>query len=82
MNDNKTPSFATGCNDRFDPRSRPGILADRGAQRAALAGGGVILLFVLGILIAGIRVISFPGYEDGYRKYVEVQGRDPKYPRL
>ncbi len=40
-------------------------------KRAFTAGGGIILLFVMGILIAGIRVISLPGYEDGYRKYVE-----------
>ena len=46
-------------------------------QRAILAGGGVILLFVLGILIAGIRVITFPGYEDGYRKYVDRYPDDP-----
>lgn len=40
-------------------------------KRAVIAGGGIILLFAMGILIAGIRVISLPGYEDGYRKYVE-----------
>lgn len=40
-------------------------------KRAIIAGGGIILVFVMGILIAGIRVISLPGYEDGYKKYVE-----------
>ena len=40
-------------------------------KRAAIAGGGIILLFAMGILIAGIRIISLPGYEDGYKKYVE-----------
>lgn len=41
-------------------------------QRALLAGGGIILLFALGMLIAGVRVISVPGYdEDGYLKYID-----------
>ena len=38
-----------------------------------LTGGGIIGLFLLGILFAGIRVISIPGYEDGYLKYVEAR---------
>lgn len=40
-------------------------------KRAMIAGGAIILLFAMGIFIAGIRVISLPGYEDGYKKYVE-----------
>lgn len=41
-------------------------------SRALLTGGGVIALFVLGILFAGVRVISIPGYQDGYAKYIEL----------
>ena len=41
-------------------------------KRAMLAGGGIILMFLLGVFIAGVRVVSFPGYEDGYRKYGEI----------
>lgn len=41
--------------------------------RALLAGGGIIALFLLGIFFAGIRVVSVPGYEDGYPKYIEAR---------
>lgn len=44
-------------------------------KRAALAGGGVLLLFVLGLLIAGVRVINVPGYgDDGRKIYADVSG--------
>ena len=39
--------------------------------RTVLTGGGIIGLFVLGIFFAGIRVISVPGYDEGYPKYIE-----------
>ncbi len=41
-------------------------------KRAILAGGGILLMFLLGIFIAGVRVVNLPGYEDGYKKYVEA----------
>ena len=40
--------------------------------RALITGGGVIALFALGILFAGVRVVSLPGYQNGSPKYIEV----------
>lgn len=40
-------------------------------KRALLTGGGIIALFVLGLLIAGMQVISVPGFEGGNLKYLD-----------
>lgn len=40
--------------------------------RALTAGGGILVLFFSGLLIAGVRVVDVPGYdEEGYRTYIE-----------
>jgi hypothetical protein len=44
-------------------------------RRAVYTGGGIVLLFILGVLIAGVRVVSVPGFEEGYLKYVEFHAR-------
>jgi hypothetical protein len=44
-------------------------------KRGLITGLAVILLFAAGVLIAGARVISVPGFdEDGYMKYLERYG--------
>lgn len=47
----------------------PGLGYVVGGQpwRGFVAGPAVLLLFVLGLFIGGVRVISVPGYEEGQR---------------
>lgn len=40
-------------------------------KRALIVGGGIVLLYLSGIFIAGVRVVSVPGYDDGYPVYYE-----------
>lgn len=46
-------------------------------KRAILTGGGVLALFILGILFGGIRVIGVPGFDEGYLKYLEPPTTQP-----
>ena len=42
--------------------------------RGSVIGVTIIILFVLGILLGGIRVIDVPGYDDqGYAEYVRYE---------
>lgn len=42
-------------------------------QRGGIVLIGILLLFVIGILLAGIRVVTVPGFDDdGYRTFVEI----------
>jgi hypothetical protein len=46
--------------------------------RGSVVGVTIIILFVFGILLGGIRVIDVPGYDDqGYAPYVRYERRRP-----
>ncbi len=56
-------------------------------ERALVVGAAIVSLFVLGLLLAGIRVVEVPGYDDfGARVHVDALGHrfhrtDPGYPQ-
>jgi hypothetical protein len=48
--------------------------------RGALIGGTILALFVLGLLIAGVRVIDVPGYEKGEAVFLTPSGQRANHP--
>ena len=69
--DNKPSPLTVGIASALVPGLGYALIGQR--WRALLTGGGIIALFVLGVFFAGIRVLSVPGYEDGYLKYIEAR---------
>ncbi|MBC7785397.1 MAG: hypothetical protein H7144_16310 [Burkholderiales bacterium] len=51
------------------------LIGERG--RALVTGISITLLFVVGVLIGGIRVIDVPGYDLRGERKMEAKGADP-----
>src|SRR5437762_1995919 len=50
--------------------------------RGFVIGFTILLLFIFGLLLAGVRVIDLPGFDDtGHKQFIELQ-RDPRNPQV